>query len=288
VSDVDHELTAPPHDAQAEQAVIGSILKNPRAIHEVVDLLAPEAFYDSRNRLVFTAMLSLVRQDTAIDYHTLAAELQRLGLYESAGGLLYLSQIGLATPSAAHIEHYGRIVADHSVRRRAISVAQAIAEQAWRAHDPVDELLARSQSAMLGLSDAAGVRTRSTTAAEAIGRWLETFDRESATNDRGDRIVGHSTSLRCLDKITLGLQPARLYLLSAYTSVGKSQLAHQVALHVARHHGTVLMASLEMSDLELTGRAIAQESGIPVEALATRRRRAPVRGGASSCGAPER
>ena len=75
--------------------------------------------------------------------------------------------------------------------------------------------------------------------------------------------------MRCLDKITLGLQPARLYLLSAYTSVGKSQLAHQVALHVARHHGPVLMASLEMSDQELTAGAIAQETGIPVEALAT-------------------
>jgi len=69
--------------------------------------------------------------------------------------------------------------------------------------------------------------------------------------------------------ITLGLQLARLYLLSAYTSVGKSQLAHQVALHVARRHGPVLMASLEMSDLELTRRAIAMETGIPAEALAT-------------------
>jgi replicative DNA helicase len=75
--------------------------------------------------------------------------------------------------------------------------------------------------------------------------------------------------LRSLDKITLGLQPARLYLLPAYTSVGKSQLAHQVALYVARHHGPVLMASLEMSDQELTGRAIAMETGIPAEVLAT-------------------
>jgi replicative DNA helicase len=86
---------------------------------------------------------------------------------------------------------------------------------------------------------------------------------------RGDRVVGHSTGLRCLDKITLGLQPARLYLLPAYTCVGKSQVAHQPALHVARHHGPVLLLSVEMSDQELTGRAIAMEAGIPLEALAT-------------------
>src|SRR5207245_5012021 len=100
-----------------------------------------------------------------------------------------LRGIGRASARAAHIEHYGHIVADHYLRRRAISVAQTITEQAWRARDPVDELLARSQSAVLGLSDAAGARTRSTTAGEAIERWLEGFDRESATNDRGDRIV---------------------------------------------------------------------------------------------------
>jgi replicative DNA helicase len=263
------DLESPPHDDQAEQAILGSVLKNPRAIHEVVDLLAPEAFYNTRNRLVFGAMLALVRQDIAIDYHTIAAELERMGVYERAGGVLHLSEIGLGTPSAAHIEHYGRIVADHHLRRLLIQENQRSAELAWRAQLPIDDLLARTQSAMLGLSDAAGVRTRSTTAAESIERWLEGFDRDSATNDRGDRIVGHSTGLRCLDRITLGLQPARLYLLSAYTSVGKSQLAHQVALHVARHHGPVLMASLEMGDQELTARAIAQETGIPVEALAT-------------------
>jgi replicative DNA helicase len=122
---------------------------------------------------------------------------------------------------------------------------------------------------MLGLSDQAGARVRSTTAEESIEQWLEDFGTDRPLNEKGDRIVGHSTGLRCLDKITLGLQPARLYLLPAYTSVGKSQLAHQVALHVARHHGPVLLVALEMSDQELTGRALAMETGTPLETLAT-------------------
>jgi replicative DNA helicase len=270
VSDVaDRDLALPPHDLKAEGAVLGSILKDPRAIHRIVDKLVPDAFYSTQNRLVFTGMLSLVRRDVVIDYHTLGAELERLGTYEQAGGLLYLSEINLSTPTAAYVEYYADTVAGHYVRRRQISVAQGGAERAWRADEPVDDLVAHFQAAALALSDVAGVRTRSSTAGEAIERWLDSFDGERPLNDRGDRIVGCSTSLRCLDKITLGLQPARLYLLSAYTSVGKSQLAHQVALHVARHHGPVLMASLEMSDLELTARAIAQETGIPVEALAT-------------------
>jgi replicative DNA helicase len=72
-------LETPPHDLQAERAVLGSLLKNPRAVYQVIDVLVPEAFYDIKNRLVFTAALSLVHQEIAIDYHTLDTELQRQG-----------------------------------------------------------------------------------------------------------------------------------------------------------------------------------------------------------------
>ena len=262
-------LDTPPHDVQAEQAVLGAILKNPRAVHQIVDKLVTEAFYDARHRPIYSAMLALVQQDIGIDYHTVASELVRQGSYERAGGLVRLSEINLATPSAAHIEHYAQIVADHHVRRQTIAISQTNAEVAWRAAVPVDDMLAMAQGAILGLSDQAGVRVSSSTAGESIDRWLEAFSSERAANDQGDKMVGHSTGLRSLDKITLGLQPARLYLVAAGTSVGKSQIAHQVALHVARRHGPVLMASLEMSDQELTARAIAMETGIPAEALAT-------------------
>jgi replicative DNA helicase len=259
----------PPHDLSAEQAVLGSILKNPRAIHQVIDQLVADAFYDTRHRLIYGAMVTLARQDTPIEYHTLLAELERQGTLQRVGGADFVYRINIGTPTAAFIEYYAQIIADHFVRQRAISIAQTTTEVAWRAQLPVDEMLATAQAAILGLSDQAGARVRSTTAEASIEHWLEEFGTERPLNEKGDRIVGHSTGLRSLDKITLGLQPARLYLLPAYTSVGKSQLAHQVALHVARHHGPVLLVSLEMSDQELTGRALAMETGIPLEALAT-------------------
>ena len=75
----ERDLSAPPHDKGAESAVLGSILKNPRSIHQIIDWLVPQAFYEVRHGLIYGAALSLLQQDRPIDYHTLSAEMQRQG-----------------------------------------------------------------------------------------------------------------------------------------------------------------------------------------------------------------
>src|SRR6202158_4470853 len=100
----ERDLSLPPHSIQAEEAGLGSILKNPNSIVRVSDFLKPEDFYQQRNRHVFRAMLSLSTDGQPIDYHSSADRLQQQGDYEASGGLLYLSELNLATPSAAHLE----------------------------------------------------------------------------------------------------------------------------------------------------------------------------------------
>src|SRR3984893_4112234 len=134
-------LSLPPHSIQAEEAVLGSILKNPSSIVRVSDFLKPEDFYQQRNRHVFRAMLSLFADGQPIDYHSTADRLQQQGAYEAAGGLLYLSELNLATPSAAHIEHSGRIVERTSIMRQLIAKAQTIAEIAYRDNPDPDTAL---------------------------------------------------------------------------------------------------------------------------------------------------
>ena len=104
----ERDLSLPPRSHQAEEAVLGSILKNPSSVVRVADFLRPEDFHEPRHRHVFRAMLSLFADGIPIDYHSTADCLQQQGSYEASGGLLYLSELNLATPSAAHIEHYGR------------------------------------------------------------------------------------------------------------------------------------------------------------------------------------
>src|ERR1051325_1179785 len=114
----ERDLSLPPHSIQAEEAVLGSVLKNPASVVRVSDFLKPEDFYQQRNRHVFRAMLALFADGQPIDYHSTADRLQQQGAYEASGGLLYLSELNLATPSAAHIEHYGKIVERTSIMRQ--------------------------------------------------------------------------------------------------------------------------------------------------------------------------
>ena len=149
----ERDLSLPPHSIQAEEAVLGSILKNPASIVRVSDFLRPEDFYQQRNRHVFRAMLSLFADSQPIDYHSTADRLQQQGAYEASGGLLYLSELNLATPSAAHIEHYGRIVERTSIMRQLIAKAQTIAEIAYRDNLDPDTALEKAEQLILSVAE---------------------------------------------------------------------------------------------------------------------------------------
>src|SRR5437870_11867134 len=106
----ERDLSLPPHSIQAEEAVLGSVLKNPASIVRVSDFLRPEDFYQPRNRHVFRAMLSLFTDGEPIDSHSTADSLQQQGAYEAPGGVPCRSGLNLATPRPAHIAQYRRIV----------------------------------------------------------------------------------------------------------------------------------------------------------------------------------
>ena len=134
------DSSLPPHSSQAEEAVLGALLKSPSSIGQIA-FLEPDSFYRPQHQYIFRAMRSLAADQAPIDYHSVADRLHQLGLYDQAGGLLYLSSLSLATPTAAHIEHYGRIVERNATLRQLIGAAQSITELAWRDDtDPADAL----------------------------------------------------------------------------------------------------------------------------------------------------
>src|SRR5918911_4147931 len=255
----ERDLSLPPHSLQAEEAVLGSILKNPASIVRVSDFLRPEDFYQQRNRYVFRAMLSLFTDGIAIDYHSTADRLQQQGAYESSGGLLYLSELNLATPSAAHIEHYGRIVERTSIMRQLIGKAQTIAEIAYRDNLDPDTALEKAEQLILSIAEKRVTRDFRSLE-DVLAEYMEQIE---ALQEGEATRYGIPTGYMDLDKILGGFQRTDLIILAARTSVGKTSFALNLAVNAAvKHRATVAIFSLEMAAEQLASRLLSMESGV--------------------------
>ncbi len=255
----ERDLTQPPHSLQAEEAVLGSILKQPSSIVRVSDFLRPEDFYGPRNKLVFQAMLSLFQDGIPIDYHSTADRLDQLGTYERAGGLLYLSELNLATPTSAHIEHYGRIVERTSVMRELITRAQTIAEIGFRDDLPVEVALEKAETLINGISERRVTRDFRSLE-DVLSEYMEQIE---ALQDGQATRYGIPTGYIDLDKLLGGFQRTDLIILAARTSVGKTSFALNLAVNAAvKHNATVAVFSLEMSAEQLASRLLSMESGV--------------------------
>ena len=259
--DAEDMSALPPHSTQAEEAVLGSVLKRGLAIADVLPFLKPHHFYERRHEHIFAAMAALFERAAAIDYHTIAEELIHQGTYESAGGLLYLSELSLGTPSAAHIEHYARIVLEQAVRRRYIGAAQQVAELAWSQRHDLDTVRQRAEALVLGASS----DTLSRRAVLPPSEWTDHLI-DYLGQARTGGLAGVSTGLRDLDTMTLGLSQG-LYLLAASTGTGKTAMAGQIALHVAERHGPVIFVSMELTDVDLGVRLVSVITNITKEEL---------------------
>jgi replicative DNA helicase len=255
----ERDLSLPPRSLHAESAVLGSILKQPSSIVRVADFLRPEDFSEERNKFVFQAMLALFKDGLPIDYHSTADRLEQLGTYERAGRLLYLSELNLATPTSAHIEHYGRIVERTSVMRELISRAQVIAEIAYRDELPVEVALEKAEQLINSVSERRVTRDFRSLE-EVLSEYMEQI--EALQEGQATR-YGIPTGYIDLDKLLGGFQRTDLIILAARTSVGKTSFALNLAVNAAvKHNATVAIFSLEMSAEQLASRLLSMESGV--------------------------
>jgi replicative DNA helicase len=252
-----------PHSKDAEEAVLGSVFRNPLALADVVTFLKPHDFYRPAHRHVYAALTALFGRGAAIDYHTVADELVRHDTYQAAGGVLALSELNVATPTSAHIVHYARIVADYALRRRFVDAAQRVTELACDLGQHIDGVRQRSAALVLGASN------DTLTGQEVLApkTWTDHL-LDYLERGRTGGLAGVSTGLRDLDTMTLGLSPG-LYLLAASTGTGKTAVAGQIALHVAEHHGPVVFVSMELSDIDLAVRLVSVLTNIKKERLVT-------------------
>ena len=252
-------IKLPPHDLDAEEAVLGSIIIDPEAIFKVVTMLKAEDFYREKNRWTYECCLSLYERKEAINQITVAHELSRQQQLEAAGGAAYLSHLVSQVPTSVHVEYYSNIVHRLSMMRRLISASSQIAAIGYEAPPDADDALDRAEGIIFRLRHGQS-RRDFVHISEVLDRYFE----ESSLAPEKEGFLPHiPTGFYDLDNILVGLQRSDMIVLAARPSIGKTSLALNIARNAAlNNNARVALFSLEMSKMELAYRFLSCESGI--------------------------
>ena len=252
----------PPHNVEAEEAVIGSLLVDPDAIVKTAIFLKPEAFYREKNRWLYEACLALYERNEAINQITVAQELARQGKLEEIGGVAYLSHLVSVLPTSVHVEYYAQIVHRLSIMRRLIVAAGRIAAVGYDAEPDLDAALSRAEDILFKVR-----RGESPRDFVHIRHILEQYWEESGLATIPSETTGQlshvNTGFPALDELLGGLQRSDMIVLAARPSLGKSSLALSIARNAALEQGAqVALFSLEMSKEQLVQRLLSSEAAV--------------------------
>ena len=255
-----YEERLQPHDIEAEEAVIGSLLIDGESILKVAGHLTPADFYRDRNSYCYEACLALFERREAINQVTVTNELNLKERLEMVGGAAYLSHLISSVPTSTHLVHYATLVGRTATMRRLIGAASEIASIGYRG--TADEEAALSQAENLLFNLRTGRSTREfVPIREVLDQFLE--DRTAIAEPLSDTGSVIMSGFSTLDDLLGGLQPSDLIILAARPSVGKSTLAVNIAVNAAKEQGiSVGIYSLEMSREQLAMRILASEARV--------------------------
>ncbi|WP_246131834.1 replicative DNA helicase [Paenibacillus hemerocallicola] len=262
------EERVPPHNMEAEWAVLGAVLLEPEAMDTTADLFRGDEFYDSKNRTIFKAMLELYDAGEPIDMITVSSQLQDNQQLDSIGGVSYLSEIANSVPTAANISYYAGIVKEKHTHRETIKSIDRLQKEAWATDDP-SKLIALMQHRAEKLATQS-VISRPFRSTKDVGiEFFENLEKASLNKDAGG-ITGIPSGFRDLDRMTAGFQRSDLIIVAARPSVGKTAFALNIAQNVAIRSGEdVAIFSLEMGAVQLMGRMVSAEGNIDASRMRT-------------------
>jgi replicative DNA helicase len=254
----------PPHDLDAERAVIGAMLVSETAVAVVAERLAAEDFYSEVHRIIYGAMMRLYSRGEPIDQLTLTNELRSVNEFDRIGGRPYVFQIVESVPTAANAGRYADIVRGKALLRAIIDVGSRITEDAFREPENVSEALDSAEQLVYGVSNRT-LRERLAPVSELAPGALEMIQR---LYEQEGEVTGVETGFEDLDHLTTGFHKSDLIILAARPAMGKTALALNAIWHASGEKKMpVAIFSLEMSKEQLVQRLISQTTRISAQAL---------------------
>jgi replicative DNA helicase len=256
----------PPQNIEAEMAVLGSMLLNETAIHEVIEIIDESHFYKEGHRKIFASIINLYNQNKPVDIITLTDELKRLNALDEVGGVSYLTALVNAVPTSANVRNYARIVKEKSVLRLLIHRATQIIAESYNEESNVDELLDRAEKTIFEIADKK-VEGNFLSIKELVTDAVERIDK---LYQNKSQVTGLPSGFIDFDRKTAGFQPSDLIIIAGRPSMGKSAFA----LCIANHIGVVekiplAFFSLEMSKEQLVQRLLCLHARVDAHSVRT-------------------
>lgn len=246
----------PPHNIEAEQAVLGCMLLDSDVIPTVTELIKSEDFYRDNHKEICEAIIDLAEKAQPVDIITVSDQLQARGTIDSVGGLDYLASISNAVPTTANARHYTKIVEEKSLLRKLIKAAADISSMSYDAQEDAVYVLDKAEQCIFDI-----LQKRNTQGfAHIKDVLLETFNRLEELYNSKSYITGVPTGFTDLDFKTAGLQNSDLILIAARPGMGKTAMALNIAQYAAvQKHVPVAIFNLEMSRDQLVNRMLCSE-----------------------------
>ncbi len=256
----------PPQNLDAEQAVLGSMLLEEDAVAQAADLVEESSFYKDAHRKIFASLLTLYRDDVAVDLVTITNELKKHNQLENVGGASYLATLTSVVPTAANVAHYCKIVKQKATLRNLIRATTHIASACYEeSHEP-DLLLDKAEAMIFDIASTK-LKRDAVPMKDIIRSSIEMID---ALYQRKGMLTGVATGFVDLDQQLAGLQPADLVIVAGRPSMGKSSFALGVAENVSLLNKVgVAVFSLEMSKESIVQRMLCSHGRIDAHSVRT-------------------
>lgn len=252
-------IRIPPHNIEAEKALLGSIMLRPEVMFEITDLAHAVSFYSEKHRLIFETMLDLFTKRNPTDLLTVSARLKEKNLLDEIGGNSYLSELVNSVPSAANANYYAQIIQKKHIARNLIGAGDFVSSLGYDEAEELENLLDQAQKKIYDVTNIASIHKF----VELKEELPEAWERLDRLHNSGDGLRGVPTGFKELDEKLSGLQKSDLIILAARPSIGKTALALDIARQTAVYHNTpVGIFSLEMSSQQLVDRMLASQANV--------------------------
>ncbi len=254
----------PPQNLEAEQAVLGAILIDNDAFHQILEILSGEDFYREAHRKIFASMVDLYNRNEPVDLITLTEALTQKKRLDDIGGPAYLSSLVDAIPTASNVLHYGRIVREKSILRKTISAATEIITRGFANGEDVDGLLDFAENSIFRISEYQ-IKPSFYPLREIVKGSFVTLEK---LYEKRELITGVPSGFDDLDRLTSGFQNSDLIIIAGRPSMGKTSFALNICQHAAVEKNVpVAVFSLEMSKEQIALRLLCSEARIDAHKL---------------------